>query len=1089
MTEVGYLPFSVEPALGKLEPGKTKTFKVKFAPLNANEYVARLMCQIPNSEEDKQGLVLAVKGRGILPYCHFELPESDYISSGRRNPDLPGPNGAAPGLGLDPNTKVIEFSCVGAGSTSTRRFEIVNPTNTDYEYEWTRNEENEVGRVERASGRFICLTSPQGTLASGDRSQVEIEFRSGDMTSAIVESFWRFRIAKLDLAVPFLLLGRVSEPRVLISKSHISLGELLVGHTVERTFELINQESDKRVQYAFDADSCYAEGRADVLLVSPLSGTLEPRSSAIITVRFQAKQPRSSVFNLKCRIANSTKTLYLNVKCDSYRLLTKLFVQDDEEKSGGGGLVELNERLINSLHMGQVEKNESRMKNLYVANACSHRVDYEWSTIVDEQNVDNDENNAHKCFSIEPQRGQIEPGEKQQCLLKYKALYEKLTAVNYRLNIENGSEYNVRVDGVAVQPELRLSFVEHDFGACFVHKTGMTAKTIVLTMSNYGAKEINVSYLKESVDSSSAQQQQQELSCFQLDFKQVILAPSKSATATISFAPAQCRQYVETFTFDLNGLTRRCVTVRGLGCNFRVDPLDVKQRRLLDLGTLQIGGKATSKRTLRLVNRSAATIDLFQLLIEPSKSDNPTPLQSDGKNMLKIEPLSGTRWRPGETLDVHVSFEPRCRVPRFSQQLCVQYDNSVIVPVCTLEGACHGYNIWLDLRTLPFGAIGQRCATTKRVVMYNEGDMGASFRWDISGMQPEYSVQPTMGYISPGMRVYFDVIFTATALSSEIRKENVKLYVEGLDEPLLLTLTGSCAQIAPHKEIIHFETQVRQKQAKQISIVNKTNAAWELKPLVEGEYFSGADSLRVEAQSSATYELVYYPLMMTLLTTSSSLVDAKKQQHTGSVFFALPDGTGLLYSLVGAASAPRAAGKIQREVPCKTEFVESLLVENWLKKPQRFKVIFDIVKQDKTDTSTSIKGYEYIDVAGNGHKEYKLSFYAHKEGLVVFKVIFKNEQTSEYSFYEMTFKAFKGGSMATIDLVTQVRVPKAHSIRLENPLGSLVTFNASCTNQNEILMPNSLTISAKSQVCLTLIFLINFILFYSVLKVIIYLKY
>lgn len=40
----------------------------------------------------------------LRPWCHFELPDSDYMSSGRRNPELPGPSGVVEPL--DPATKV-----------------------------------------------------------------------------------------------------------------------------------------------------------------------------------------------------------------------------------------------------------------------------------------------------------------------------------------------------------------------------------------------------------------------------------------------------------------------------------------------------------------------------------------------------------------------------------------------------------------------------------------------------------------------------------------------------------------------------------------------------------------------------------------------------------------------------------------------------------------------------------------------------------------------------------------------------------------------------------------------------------------------
>ena len=206
--ETGYVPFSVEPVFGKLEPGKSQTFKVKFAPLNINDYHARLLCQIPNTEDGKVGPMIAVKGRGLLPYCHFELEESDYVSAGRRCPDLPGPSGAASGLGLDPATKVIEFACVGLASVCMKKFEIVNPTNTDYEYEWVKEELNDAKRHDQ----FVCASPHRGTLLSGRKADVKFEFYPSEM--AVQENFWKFMIPKFGLSVPFLLVGHAAEPKV-----------------------------------------------------------------------------------------------------------------------------------------------------------------------------------------------------------------------------------------------------------------------------------------------------------------------------------------------------------------------------------------------------------------------------------------------------------------------------------------------------------------------------------------------------------------------------------------------------------------------------------------------------------------------------------------------------------------------------------------------------------------------------------------------------------------------------------------------------------------------------------------------------------
>jgi len=63
----------------------------------------------------------------------------------------------------------------------------------------------------------------------------------------------------------------------------------------------------------------------------------------------------------------------------------------------------------------------------------------------------------------------------------------------------------------------------------------------------------------------------------------------------------------------------------------------------------------------------------------------------------------------------------------------------------------------------------------------------------------------------------------------------------------------------------------------------------------------------------------------------------------GSVFFPLPDGQGLMYYVSGTAEAPKPNGKVSRDVPCKTTFVEMLAVQNWLKKSQRSVVFLSFI--------------------------------------------------------------------------------------------------------------------------------------------------
>lgn len=1037
ISETGYIPFSVEPPFGRIEANKTQTFKVKFAPLNINDYQAKLICQIPNlPDEDgkpNHGPMIMVKGRGLLPYCHFELEESNYVSGGRRNPEMPGPDGAAPGLGLDPMTKVIEFDSVGLNIKVVKRFEIINPTNVDYDFEWIKEEQNDARRHDQ----FTCMNT-RGHLPSGRKTQIEFEFEASEF--GVQETFWRFNIPRFDLSVPFLLVGRSTEPKIVFDKSHVSFKPLLKGRTGHETVHLLNQES-KEIAFEIDQTTCYSEGRAEVVLVEPSSGLLPPMSKFPIQLSFTPREMRQSVFNLKCKLGNSNRPLNLNVKGEGYVMQTSLYCEDPQT----GQRVEFSDSTINEIHMGQVEKNEVCYRNMYIVNNGKHRVNYEW--LLTSQSKE-----ALECFYIEPptvsNMESIEPGDKKHCLLKYVAKLERSTIANLILKVENGSVYHIHLDGIAVRPDLQVTPVGGiNFGPTFVYKAGMKVKTSELTLTNRGPKDLNVACLTEQ----SAQ------SPFQHDFRQVILASGSSVTFNCSFIPKEQKTYSEKFVFELNGLTRREITLSGQGTPMRLELLDSKQR-VFDLGTLQCGIASNGKtqqpaiqqnKKLQLINRSLIDLN-FNLLFEP-KSES---LVKE-KQTLTISPLQNIYLKPNQVIDLSLRFAPKTRVPKFVEELNMEC-NGVTMPLCSIQGACHGYNIWLESNALPFGAVVQKSSVIKRITMHNDGDIGASFNWDLNSMRPDFSVHPAHGYISPGMEVTFNFTFAPVDINPDIRKPNVKCYVEGLASPLLLTLSGSCIGVTPQKETHHFETAVRQKDSKTLSLANRTNATWELRPVIEGEYFSGSESLIVEPQSTGQYEIVYSPMTMT------SSQDGKK--HTGSVFFPLPDGTALYYNLVGSSNPPKPIAKRTHEVPCKTQFTELLMVENWLKKPQRFKVIFEITRPERPDPSTTIKGHDYIDLPGNAKKEYRLGFFAHKEGVTLLRVIFKNEQTGEFCYYELGFKATRGStSMGTIDLVTQVRVPVSHSIRLDNPLAQTVTFNASCTNGMEVLIPTVLAITGKGQ--------------------------
>lgn len=106
----------------------------------------------------------------------------------------------------------------------------------------------------------------------------------------------------------------------------------------------------------------------------------------------------------------------------------------------------------------------------------------------------------------------------------------------------------------------------------------MKAKTLELTLTNRGLKDLNISCLTELP----------ALSVFSYDFKQIILGPKKSTQCIVSFLPREPKSYEENLVFELNGLTKREINLRGEGTQLKLE-LDEPKNKLIDLGTLQIG--------------------------------------------------------------------------------------------------------------------------------------------------------------------------------------------------------------------------------------------------------------------------------------------------------------------------------------------------------------------------------------------------------------------------------------------------------------------------------------------------------------------
>ena len=264
--------------------------------------------------------------------------------------------------------------------------------------------------------------------------------------------------------------------------------------------------------------------------------------------------------------------------------------------------------------------------------------------------------------------------------------------------------------------------------------------------------------------------------------------------------------------------------------------------------------------------------------------------------------------------------------------------------------------------------------------------------------------------------------------------------------PLPLTLTGMCVDATAEPTTLSFKTRVREPSAQSITIKNGTANLWRITPTLSNDAWQGAEVLEVPAGQSASYEVVYVPMVMT----------AEGEKHEGTAFFALPDGSAIMHTLEGVAEPPMEAGTVAEQLPCKRTHLVPLAVKNWLKVPQRFRV--EIRAPDK-DASTELTGHEYVDVPASQSRDYSLSYFAYKEGVTNLEVHFLNEKSGEFLFYKLALTGTAAGALERIEMQAPLRQLSRHLLPLRNPLEAEVSFTAS-VDRADVTVPASLVVPA-----------------------------
>ncbi|KAK7891948.1 hypothetical protein WMY93_023911 [Mugilogobius chulae] len=799
-------PFTVDPCIGIIKPHATQEFNICFSPLEVSQFDGILLCSIPNLQKKDQSPTISVRGHSIMPDCHFDVEESDYISGRRRNPEFRRP--------LDPNTRVVEFIAVGLSAKSTKRFFVLNPTNKPYSFKW---------RCEDSNGSpFLCLT-PSGILQPKEKAEVHLEYASDQMD--VVESSWSFVIDNLSVSVPFLFVGTTRAPLIYLDKALINFKDLLLGTKAEQTINLVSGEEEP-FHFSVLESSLLCEDQLSSLVMHPMSGSLEPKERCQLSISFTPNRQGYLSFRVFLKVKRMLEPLALTVKAECFSLDALVQVEQPS-----GCLRELRPNHIDCIDFERVGISEQSSFRFLVSNLAKCKLDITCDIA--------GPTNQLQHLKAEPKHATLEVGKQLQISIFFCPLNIcNLQDVKLSIMVKNGAAFTLDVKGKGTAPSLDFSFTKHNFGKCFVHSRRIITPTQTLVIRNKDKRDISVQCnFKKTSD-------------LEIDFQPRILTSGADLKIPITFSPQETRRYQEMLDFILNGCVTRQVEILGQGIEMRLEVEDPKHRRI-NFGSLTIGRKV--KKRVVLVNRSTVNLS-FSLNFNCN-----TPL--DPKD-LSVTPTGQINLKTGESCAAEIQFTPQQHVPKFIVELQAE-TLCLLHPLLSVTGSCQGVEVHLDQNQLAFGAVVQHCKTSRKVVMINTGDIDGKFCWKTENFPPSLKISPAKGIIGSRMEVPFEVIFAPVQLSNDSRFENLSCIVEGRSSPLTLTVTGSCVPASTNKEVVNFICPVRRSHTQSLPVLNPTNQSCSIRPVIKGEQWTSAPAIEFEPLQNKMIEITYSPLTMT----------------------------------------------------------------------------------------------------------------------------------------------------------------------------------------------------------------------------------
>uniref|UniRef100_T1J489 HYDIN/VesB/CFA65-like Ig-like domain-containing protein n=1 Tax=Strigamia maritima TaxID=126957 RepID=T1J489_STRMM len=1001
------VPISINPEEILIKAGSQQIFQVKFSPVVVETFEGSILAAISNLLPNSKETQLKVVARSLLPFCHFKLEYSDYLTGNRRDKHLRIP----PGVVLDDSIKVIEINVSGIGNEITKSLTVVNPTNVDNFYQWHK--------MESQTDDFTCL-SPTGNLHAGVSTQISFKFRS--RTIGITESFWKFILPNVNFVVPFLIAGIVREPEVFASCSAITIGPLLKGQSNERNFDLINHD-DCRMDFSFVPESCYTSGRQMHLQINPMTGVIPPNSRNHVRVNFKAIAAGHFNFTLFCNLPKRSTPIKINVKVMVYEM--KLLVYS----TSGSDRVEIQPNKACKMDLGKVNIGEVLSSTIVIVNSGDIGFEYKWSIQLKHNR------SSDLTTSISPDVGYVKRNESETCVAYIKPNIEcKVEQVDFKLKVLGGPSYTLSISGEGELPGVTFNNSLVDFGFCF---SNFSSKEKVISVTNTHRKSLSIQCLYVSTNTLSVR------------FETCVIAPQESRNIVFVFTPKMVKLYEEKISFLINSHITKTVTVVGEGIEMKVAVANFHDK-VIKFGALRIGNM--KRKSIMVVNSSKALINRasFQLSLDSTNAQLSDSLTVSGKCAIVLEAMRGQ-------CSVDLIFAPKRRVPNFKVELMFVAENTRL-PISVITGSCKALEVSLVDSVIKFGPVVEN--TTFH---WEEFKFFPDFSVSPNSgyIAPDSQVSFTMSFHPTKM---------SQEIKRDVRALKVKCYLEQ-GQTLLVSLLGSCIEIPANAKMLTFSTPVRKIDRQEIIIKNDSSEVWKVHPKVNGEFWHLPPVLIIGANENKLFDIVYSPLTMTREHTHQGgvfiLLPNGSHLAFNLVGHSLPP---TVVAVINRNIQCRVEYVESLTLDNWFPSAHRLLINNFVNHycesayyccSSRFKV--KIETEEKLDPSTFVNGTRFIDILGKQKKDYKLRFLAYKEITATIKVTFRSEETGEYEFYDLVYKSYKAGPEETLQLTTTLRSTFQRKIVIKNPLTVSVTFSVMC-DHHEIKVPSWFTIAAGSEV-------------------------